>query len=78
MRHILSALIAVCLSLGGGGIGVAGISYGSHSPRLLTAGIIAAVIGIALGALLVDFALGRIVPGEKVLGRRHPERRQAS
>jgi len=59
MRKIFALAMSGCFALGGGGVGVAGLSYGWHSPRLFGAGVIAAVIGIVLGGLLLDRAIER-------------------
>jgi len=57
MKTRLSLVVAFSIALGGSGIAVAALNIGTHSPRLLGAGIIAAVIGIALGGIV----LGRLV-----------------
>jgi hypothetical protein len=59
MRRILAVVISGCFALAGGGVGVAGLSYGTHSPRLLAAGAIAAVVGTLLGGVLLDRAIDR-------------------
>lgn len=60
MRRIFALVISGCLVVGGGGVGVAGLSYGTHSPRLLAAGLLAAVVGALLGGLLLDHAITRV------------------
>jgi len=51
MRTLLSLLIAGSLALAGGGVAVAGLNLHTGSPRLLGAGIAAALLGTIVGAL---------------------------
>jgi len=57
---LVASAISASIALGGGGVGVVGFSYGTHSPRLLTAGIVAAAIGVGLGAFLLDRVMERV------------------
>jgi hypothetical protein len=59
MKQILSLAVASCLAGAGGGIAVAVMNLQTRSPRLLTAAIAAAVLGILLGGYL----LKRLVAG---------------
>jgi hypothetical protein len=59
LNRVLSLVISACFALGGGGIGVVGVSYGTHSPRLMIAGALAAAFGTGVGAILLDRALQR-------------------
>jgi len=51
MKMLLPLFVAAALSLGGAGVAVAALNLHTSSPRLLGAGIIAAVVGTLFGAL---------------------------
>ncbi len=51
MKTLRALVAAGGTALGGAGIAVAALNVSGQSPRLLTAGVLAAVVGTGLGAL---------------------------
>lgn len=51
MQAVLPFFIAGSLAIGGGGVAVAALNLHTGSPRLLGAGIAAAIVGALMGAL---------------------------
>ncbi|HUK07176.1 MAG TPA: hypothetical protein VLX09_04835 [Stellaceae bacterium] len=51
MRLILPFFIAGSLALGGAGLAIAALNLYTASPRLMSAGVAAAIVGTLLGGL---------------------------
>jgi flagellar motor component MotA len=51
MKLVLAFLIAASLALGGAGVAVAALNLRTESPRLLSAGVAAAILGTLAGTL---------------------------